>query len=262
MALLALLTSNRARAKRISVVCRSYHSVEAEATWSGFQQYVKEHPVSAVIIDLSHPELEQTDLTAVQRFCEEHPSTGVAVLTRRHASSLELFRLGQLGLQHVSVIWEEASDQTVLHAISHSLDTSPASAAIRSVGTKLTWWEREALWTAINGVGLGWSSDDFAKAMNMTRRRLARELGERDLPRPARVLMLSRILHGVHAVSEPSRSARKVAEQVGYANPHIFFRAVKDALGRTPMEASEQGGIALVVQELLREAGRLPEEVE
>src|SRR5690606_25847301 len=92
----------------------------------------------------------------------------------------------------------------------------------------------------------------LADALALTPAALARELGERGLPSPARFLMWGRLFRAARMLESPERSVETTAYQLGYSSASALGRALRRETGHSPTAMARRGGLACVIDGFLR----------
>lgn len=84
-------------------------------------------------------------------------------------------------------------------------------------------------------------------------RTLRRHLRDADLPPPSRLIGWCRVFHAVRLLADPGRSARSVADVLGFSSGSALCRSVKRYSGLPPSELLAHGGVDHLVDLLASE---------
>ncbi|MBW3536123.1 MAG: AraC family transcriptional regulator, partial [Gemmatimonadetes bacterium] len=93
--------------------------------------------------------------------------------------------------------------------------------------------------------------EDLAMAIGRTPAAFARDLRERHLPPPRRILLWGRLFQGAHLMTRGDRSVEAVALRLGYSSRTALSRAFRRETGLPPTEVTRRGGISCVLEGFL-----------
>jgi AraC-like DNA-binding protein len=247
MALITVLTRNRALVQATALTLREHHALLPVATWTRLNWALRERPVTCAVIDgsalkRSDPEEELLDLS------RRYPSVGLVLVAGEALPAGLLFRLGRAGVSGLVLLPVDGMARDLPAAVRKSLVRSTASLVTRVVSPSLPRRETEALRWALEAPQRGWSTEEVAARLGFTRPHASVRLDARGLPSLGHLVLWSRMLHAGRWVGEPGRSAESVSRQLGYANGSAFRRALRNYVGGTPTEVAEGGGLGLVLE--------------
>jgi AraC-like DNA-binding protein len=109
--------------------------------------------------------------------------------------------------------------------------------------------------SALNGVQLGWSSDELADRAGFTRAHLSVRLKACGLPSAGHLLLWAKLLHAGRWLTDPARSAESISRQLEYSSGAALRRALHNYVGRTPTTVKHGGGLRVVLRRFLDECG-------
>jgi len=251
MALIPVLTRDRATDEAAARALEPEHEVVPVASWTKFLWSVRERPVTCGVVDASalprqRPELALLDL---QR---SFPSLATVLIVREQFDPSTMFRIGQAGIADLVLLPLGGMVRDVPAAVRHALGNGTDAIVMRVVSPSLGRREAVAVRLALLGVQLGWSADDVAGRALMTRAHLSVRLRARGLPSVGRLMTWGRILHASRWLTDPGRSAESVSRQLGYANGSVFRRALRSYLGLTPTRLIEGGGLRMALERFVQ----------
>jgi AraC-like DNA-binding protein len=241
-----------------SVVWRSLHDGHAVAvarSWGRLSQLVRERPTTAVALDSGALPVDLAQDVAVGELRRRYPSVAVLLLVRPGADPVSLFRLGRAGLGSLVLLPLDALEVEVERAMRRALHGSTESLVTRVVSAHLPSRESAAIRMALEGVQRGWSAEDLADSVRLTRPHLSVRLKAIGLPSAGHLLLWAKLLHAGRWLSDPGRSAESVSRQLEYSNGAAFRRAMRTYLHATPTEVKAGGGLRFVLGRFLDGCG-------
>jgi len=255
MALLTLLTRDPKVRLALRSPLFSVHSVAATRSWERLRWLVRERPTTAVILDSAALPPRLAEDAAVGELRRRYPSVGVLLIVRRGADPVSLFRLGRAGLRNLILLPADALDGDFARAVGSVLSGSTASLVTRAVSPHVPSRESAAIRLALEAVQRGWSTEELAARLGLTRPHLSVRLKDAGLPSAGHLLIWAKMLHAARWLSDPDRSAESVSRQLEYSSGAAFRRALRTYVGATPTGVKEDGGLRMVLQRFLDACG-------
>jgi AraC-like DNA-binding protein len=231
------------------------HAVAATRSAERLEWLVRERPSTAVVIDSKAlPAGVEPDM-AVGELRRRYPSVAILLIVRSGADPLALFRLGRAGVGGLVLLPLDALALEVGPATRKALATGTVAMVTRAVSPSVPAWETAALRAALEAVQRGWSTEDLAAHLGLTRPHLSVRLKHVGLPSAGQLLIWAKLLHAGRWLTDPGRSAESVSRQLDYSSGAAFRRALRVSLGCTPTALKEAGGLAFVLRRFLDSCG-------
>jgi AraC-like DNA-binding protein len=196
-----------------------------------------------------------TEEAAVVELRRRYPSLAALFVVRSGADPVSLFRLGRAGLGSLVLLPMDALAGDVAGAMRRVLMGSTASLVTRAVSPYLPSRESMAIRMAMEGVQRGWSAEDLAARLGLTRPHLSVRLKGSGLPSAGHLLIWAKLLHAGRWLTDPGRSAESVSRQLDYSSGAAFRRALRAYVGATPTDVKAGGGLRLVLARFLDACG-------
>jgi len=223
-------------------------AVATARSWDGFLRLVRERPATAAVVDSGALPRHLTEDEAVSELRRRFPSVGVVFVARPRVDPVSLFRLGRAGLRSLVLLpLDVLSGRELSTAIWGALGSSTQSLLSRAVSPHLPSRESRAVRLALEGVQLGWSTDDLSGALGVTRAHASVRLKSCGLPSAGHLLTWAKLLHAGRWLSDPGRSAQSVSRQLEYSSGAAFRRALRTYAGLTPGEVRATGGLDAIL---------------
>jgi AraC-like DNA-binding protein len=233
----------------------------AVRTWEGLVRLVRERPVTAVVIDSAALGARFHGDQAVTELRHRFPSLAVVFVARPEVDPVSLFRLGRAGITSLVLLPADAMADEMPAALRRALGNSTDALVTRAVSPYVPSRELLSLRLALEGVQRGWSAEDLAAMVGLTRAHASVRLRSCGLPSAGHMLTWAKLLHAGSWLADPGRSAQSVSRQLEYSSGAAFRRTLRSYGGLTPTQVRERGGLAPVLDVFLDACG-LPDTVE
>jgi len=234
--------------------------VAGAQTWERLTWLVRERPVTGAVIDTdSLPGGVPAD-AVVAELTRRFPSVATIIVARRGSDPFSLFRLGRAGLGGLVLLPVDALSD-VTGALVEALRTGTEAVVTRAVSSYLPARETLSVRRALLAAQHGWSSDELAATLGLTRPHASVRLRACGLPSLGHLLVWARLLHAGRWLADPGRTAESVSRQLGYSSGAAFRRALRAYTGLTPSEVRSAGGLRPVLTCFLDACG-LPNTVQ
>jgi AraC-like DNA-binding protein len=253
MALITVLSQDPAVSTQL-VAGRGPMSVAVTRSWERLLWLVRERPVTDVVLDSAALPSRDMDIS-VGDLKRRFPSVGIVFLYRHELDPMTLLQLGQAGISGLTLARYEHLSDGLRRGLAASARRSTSGLVQRALGARVVARERQVVRSALEGVALGWRTDDLAAAAGWTRAHLSTLLKSQGLPSAGHLLLWARLLHAGRWLTEPGRTAGSVSRQLEYANGATFRRALRNYLGETPGSLIEAGGFSVVLSRFLDVCG-------
>jgi len=251
MALVTILTRDpRVRQAVLSPLLEA-HSVAATRSWKRLSWFVRERPATAVVLDSGALPGHLTEDAAVAELRRRYPSVATLFVVRPGADPVSLFRLGRAGLGSLVVLPLDRLASEVTRGMRSALQTGTGALVLRAVSPYVPSRESFTLRMALEGVQRGWSTEDLAMRLGLTRPHLSVLLRNTGLPSAGHLLIWAKLLHAGRWLTDPGRSAQSISRQLAYSSGAAFRRALRTYVGATPTEVKEGGGLRIVLRRFL-----------
>jgi AraC-like DNA-binding protein len=223
-------------------------------TWDRLVWLVRERPVTGVVLDTeSLPDGTPPDW-AVGELRRRFPSVATVLIARGGADPFSLFRLGRAGLGGLVLLPADAVEG-VGATLRHALGVSTEAVVARALSPYVPAREAHAVRMALLGAQRGWTSEELASHLGLSRPHASVRLRTRGLPSLGHVLVWAKLLHAGRWLMDPGRTAESVSRQLGYSSGAAFRRALRSYTSLTPSDVRALGGLRLVLSRFLDECG-------
>jgi AraC-like DNA-binding protein len=234
--------------------------IAAAQTWDRLTWLVRERPVTAAVIDTESLPADTPADVAVGELLRRFPSVATVLIARRGADPFSLFRLGRAGLSGLVLLPADALDD-VAASLSDALRSGTEAIVARAVSTYLPARETLTVRRAVLAAQHGWSSDELAGSLGLTRPHVSVRLRASGLPSLGHLLVGAKLLHAGRWLGDPGRTAESVSRQLGYSSGAAFRRALRSYVDLTPSAVRGFGGLRPVLGSFLDACG-LPNTVQ
>jgi AraC-like DNA-binding protein len=264
MPLVTLLTSDPdvQRAIREPVAGSRSIAPAAVRSWDGLLRLVRERPVTAVVIDSADLGPTVPGDEAVGELRRRYPSLAMVLVARTHVDPVTLFRLGRAGIGGLVLLpFDSLAADELGAALWRALGGSTEAVVTRAVSPYVPAREVASVRLALEGVQRGWSADDLAAMVGLTRAHASVRLRSCGLPSAGHMLTWAKLLHGGRWLMDPARSAQSVSRQLEYSSGAAFRRTLRTYTGLTPTQVRSRGGLSVILEHFLDACG-LPASVD
>jgi AraC-like DNA-binding protein len=235
-------------------------AVATAREWERLVWLVRERPVTGAVLDTASLPGRLGADAALGELRRRFPSLATVLIARPGADPLSLFRLGRAGLGEL-VLLPADSLSGVAVALRDALGAGTEAVVARAVSTYLPTRETLSLRLALEGVQHGWSSEELAGHVGLTRPHVSVRLRACGLPSTGHLLVWAKLLHAGRWLADPGRTAESVSRQLGYSSGAAFRRALRRYVGMTPSSVRALGGLRPVLARFLDECG-LPDSLQ
>jgi AraC-like DNA-binding protein len=181
---------------------------------------------------------------------------GVVFVARPHVDPVSLFRLGRAGIQSLVLLpLDVLTPHELSRAIWGALGSSTDAMVARAVSPLVPPREARAVRLALEGVQRGWSTEELARAVGLTRPHASVRLKSCGLPSAGHLLTWAKLLHAGKWLTDPGRSAQSVSRQLEYSSGAAFRRALRAYGNLTPGEVKASGGLGAILTRFLDACG-------
>lgn len=251
MARLAVLEPDaRVSARLVAALAEQHELIECKDLQQ-FWEVVMSTPVDGCIVDIYHP-ASRLSLNDLQRLRRRVPPLAIVVSADFENRELDLFKLGRLKID--GVILAGAADP--LHEARRAVAGALAAASALGVTAALTGQVHplglESLRWSIEHAETSPTVAQLAEALALSPAVLTRELRERRLPTPARLLLWGRLFRAARMLGDPELSVEDIAYRLGYSSASALGRALQRETGFAPTALRGCGATACVMDGFLR----------
>lgn len=228
------------------------YALAETASWTRLVRLVKERPVTGVILDggaLGHGDGRVAGAVADLRM--RFPSVPVIFVAGARTDPHTLLRLGRAGVDSLVLLSVDDLPSSVSRACAQASRQGTTSLVTRSLSPYLPVREAHTLRLALEGVVRGWSAEELASCVGLSRPHLSERLKAAGLPSAGHLQVWARLLHAGRWMEDPERSAESVSRQLGYSSGAAFRRALRNYVGTTPTETLGAGGFNFVLRRFL-----------
>jgi AraC-like DNA-binding protein len=215
-----------------------------------FWDVVMSSPLDGCVVDIYHPSTPLS-LTDLQRLRRRVPPLAIIVYADFEDRQLDLFELGRLKID--GVILAGATDQeSAQSAVAGALAAAAALGVLAALEGQLHPLGMECLRWSIEHADNGPTVALLSEALGLSPAVLTRELRQRQLPPPARLLLWGRLFRAARMLSGQDLSVEDVAFRLGYSTASALGRAVQREVGVPPTKLRGGGAIARVLDGFVR----------
>ncbi|MSR36418.1 MAG: AraC family transcriptional regulator [Gemmatimonadetes bacterium] len=211
-----------------------------------FWEVVMSSPVDGCVIDIYHPSTPLT-LNDLQRLRRLVPPLAIVVYADFQDRELDLFELGRLKIDGAILTGATDRAEETRRAVAGALAAAGALGVMASLEGQLHPLGMECLRWSIEHADESPTVAQLAEALGLSTPVLTRELRQRRLPPPARLLMWGRLFRAARVLSDPERIVEEVAFKLGYSSASALGRALHRETGLPPTELHGRGAIACVL---------------
>lgn len=251
MAFLALLQPDARGLARVREALRSQHELVTCSSWADLLSAVNDHPIQGCIIDAYSPSISISD-EDLRELADSKPGVAILVYSDFARREFELFRLGRQGVDAIIMADFEDSTWQIQQATARALSGAVATHLESRLANTIAGAELEALLWAVEHALSQPRVEDLARAMGLSRWRLARALSDSGLSSAREVLLWGRLFQAGRLLPEPKTTVEDVAFRLGYSSHSAFRRALRSRVGLAPTEVIKKGGLACVLDAFLK----------
>jgi AraC-like DNA-binding protein len=208
-------------------------------------------PVDGCVIDIYHPSTPLS-LADLQRLRRRVPPLAIVVYADFEDRVLDLFELGRLNIDGVIVSGGTDQPEATRRAVSGALAAAAALGVMAALEGQLHPFGMECLRWSIEHADDTATVARLADSVGLSEAVLARELRQRQLPTPARLLLWGRLFRAARMLSDPQQRLEDIAFRLGYSTVSALSRALQREVGIAPTEARRRGAIACVLDAFVR----------
>jgi AraC-like DNA-binding protein len=253
MPLIALFSSD-SRVRHCLSASLGVHSVAAARSWDRLLWLVRERPVTGVVLDSDALRPEGTADATIGELTRRFPSLASVLIARPRTDPLSLFRLGRAGIGGLVLLPADRLEG-VTEAVRRALAAGTVAIVTCAVSPYLPRRETTALRLALAGVQHGWSTEDLAARVGLSRPHVSVRLRACGLPPAGHLLVWAKLLHAGRWLADPGRTAQSISRQLEYSSGAAFRRALRNYTGMTPTEVRSSGGLPPLLSRFLDECG-------
>jgi AraC-like DNA-binding protein len=264
MPLVTLLTSDPdvERAIREPVGDARGIAVARARSWDGLLRLLRDRPVTAVVLDSGSLEAHVPGDEAAGELRRRYPSLAMVFVARPHIDPISLFRLGRAGIDSLVLLPSDLlGGEGLGSALWGALGSSTDAIVTRAVSPYVPPREVMSVRLALEGVQRGWSAEDLAAMVGLTRAHASVRMRSCGLPSTGHMLTWAKLLHAGRWLTDPGRSAQSISRQLEYSSGAAFRRALRTYAGLTPTQVRDAGGLSPVLERFLDACG-LPNSLE
>ncbi|MSR36965.1 MAG: AraC family transcriptional regulator [Gemmatimonadetes bacterium] len=251
MARLAVLEPDARLAARLGAALADHHELiechDLEELWN----VVMNRPVDGCVLDIYHP-THPVSLLDLQRLRRRMPPLAIIVYADFEDRELDLFELGRLKIDGAILTGATDHASETRRSVSGALAAASALGVVAALDGQLHPLAMECLRWSIEHAEESPSVEQLADGLALTPAILARELHDRRLPSPARLLLWGRLFRAARLLANPVRSVEDTAFRLGYSSAPALGRALRRETGFAPNALRRRGTIACVLDGFVR----------
>lgn len=259
MPLITVLTRDSTVRAALAAPLGPDHHVASTRSWARLLWLVRERPVTLAILDSEAFPPGQSPDEGVTEVRRRFPSLGVVLAYRPQMDPQSLFRLGRAVVDSrigsVALVELDGPAHGLRGAIARASAHCTEAMVTRAIGHRLPVWPTSVIRLALHGAQLGWTTEDLAERIGLTRAHLSVRLKASGLPSLGHLLLWAKLLHAARWLADPARSAESVSRQLDYSSGAAFRRALHNYIGTTPTDIREGGGFGFVLERFLDACG-------
>lgn len=249
MSVVAALVPHPARLLRLRVALRGRYTIHACGDWAAVTLLCEEQPVQLAVIDLFA--FGPMSLAPLRRLKRRFPRlTTIAYVVASPDRAHDLFDAARAGVDAL-VVAERDDAPEPLAAIVERARARSVAARLRRALADVRPTARDAVLVTVTRAHEQLTSAALAATLSVSRRVLAKHLGQSGLPSPQRLITWGRLIVAADLLENPNRSADRVAHALHFPSGSAFRNACQRYLHLTPSEIRARGGADLVIAALL-----------
>jgi AraC-like DNA-binding protein len=172
-------------------------------------------------------------------------------VVRPGVDPVSLFRLGRAGLQSLVLVPLDPVALDVGNALRAAMRGGTGALVARAVSPFVPAREAAAVRATMECALRGWSTEDIASHLDLTRPHLSVRLKAAGLPSAGQLLVWAKLLHAGRWLTDPGRTAESISRQLEYSSGAAFRRALRTFVDATPTEVANKGGLRFVLGRFL-----------
>jgi len=251
MAFLAVFSCDSRLRATARVALESGHRVATTASWERLLNLVRERPITAVVLDEGALGPAHGPLGALATLRGRFPGLATVLVARPDTDPRTLLRLGRTESASLVLVRVDDLAHAFPRAVGDALKHGTEATVTRCVSPFLARRQLSAVRTALEGAVMGWSAEDVAGVMGLTRQPLSVLLAAAGLPPVGHLLLWGKMLHAGQWLEDTGRSGQSISRQLDYSSGAAFRRALMNYTGRTPTAVRESGGLSFVLDRFL-----------
>jgi len=251
LACLAVLQPDPLAAARLRAALSADHTLTECSDVEHFWDVVMADSIDGCVVDIYHP-TQALSLPGIQRLRRRVPPLAIVVCADFAQRELDLFELGRLKIDGVILTGTNDCPAETRRAVMSALEGAVALGVTGALQGQLHPLGMECLRWAIENAVDSPAVSDLADSLALTPAALTRELRERGLPTPSRLVFWGRVFRASRLLQDSERSVENIAFQVGYSSGSALGRALRRETGCTGSEMRSRGALACAVESFLR----------
>ena len=216
-----------------------------------FWEVVMSTSVDGCVVDIDHPS-SALSLNDLQRLRRRVPPIAIVVAGSFENRELDLFELGRLKIDGVILTDGPDPVHEARRAVAGALAAAGASGVTAALTGQVHPLGLESLRWSIEHAEETPSVAQLAEALALSLPVLTRELRQRRLPTPARLLLWGRLFRAARMLSDPELSVEDIAYRLGYSSASALGRALQRETGLPPSELRGRGAIPCALEGFLK----------
>lgn len=236
------------------------HSVTTVASWERLREVVATS-TDGCIVDADFPTRKDA-IDQIGHLRELSPGLAVVVYADVHASDIEVFHFGEIGVDGVVLAGRPPWASSLRDTVDRALASATAARLRDELSDRYADDTVRAIAWAVEHAREVPSVSTFAAALGRNPRTLGLALHGSGLPSPTRLLLWGRLLLAGEYLARDHRTVEDTALLLGYSTAHALGRAMKRETGCTPREVIDRGGITFLQQCLFEPDRRLDQQEE
>jgi AraC-like DNA-binding protein len=252
MAFFAIFTRDSALQAALAADVDPRFALARTSSWPRLLYLVKERPVTGLVVDGAAlgPD-ERCVAAAVTEVRARFPSVPVVFVARPRTDPHTLLRLGRAGIESLVLVSVDDLGRALPRACGQAYRQGTSSLVAGALSPYLPRREADLLLAALEGVIRGWSAEQLARGVGLSRPHLSERLKGAGLPSAGHLLVWARLLHAGRWLQDPGRTGESVSRQLEYSSGAALRRALRNYLGTTPTQTVEAGGFSFVLDRFL-----------
>lgn len=226
------------------------YTVTAVSTWAALGEALRRAPLTSLsVVDPRAPGAGVGLSDDLPRLLRAFPSaTVLGALPVTPDDSDRVLTLATWGVADVIDLVRERTPEAVGRRLHVVQGWAVQRLLRRALPPMLPGRTRTLLGVAAEVVSWGGQGSEFAAALGVTTRTVARWCQRADLPPMRRILAWMRILQVAELLDDPGRSLESAARACGYAGASSLKQALSGFLGKSPRALRETGAFETAAQ--------------
>lgn len=247
MADLAVLQTDPRAFARLRSALKGEHRMRRYEKWASLSEALESDGFHGCIVDLDDP-VDPLALGDVIELRRAHPLLAIVVCADFRDRQLDLFHLGQIGVDSIILADRENEVSAIRSAVIDGLASAVAARVTRGLGDGVPARALDCLRVAIERADGSFRVKDLASRLSVRADTLNRQLRRQGLPSANRFLIWGRLFRATQLLGFRGATVESVAYAVGYSSAAALTRTLKRFSGWPPATFANGDGVVRMME--------------